>query len=352
MLGDKHFIAYFDRFLCHANTPYFLRFIAEILDESNNYISRIKAWAYARKDLLLAEEENEIQRVFRRIHGIQGRLFHGHRLTDTARSKLPTPLVKIFDSFRSTSSKNVRKRVASSVVESLLGRSSSDTDSHHDMPVVESKTGLSERDKRRQVQEEERKFRRNNSGRRNEPVIIPRDESISISGPASEDPTQNILVHAGSDIRVSSEDPITVELNPVREVREDVAKILAPQQPKENPVKTLEDTVNFWIEALEGGRYTSENRGDVIMLRLKGAYVHRIHDIAFGTITIDTSGIMAPDIGEGDLSSKIHSIVHHLREEKQKEEIENELKEAEKALEGTQTLWGLAIADGDYSYEI
>lgn len=120
-LGDKHFIPYFDRFLCHINTPYFNKFMAEILNESHNYLGRIKAWVYARKDLLLSEEENETQRVFRRLFRIKSRLFNKNKLTEESRDRLTPGLVRIFDSLRigRVDVPSRRKRIADLVIGNL-----------------------------------------------------------------------------------------------------------------------------------------------------------------------------------------------------------------------------------------
>lgn len=73
-MNPREFIVYIDRFLCHAESEYFDLIAGGIKSEKSVYLPRWKAWIYARKQLLFEDNENETQKVFGKIFGIQGRI--------------------------------------------------------------------------------------------------------------------------------------------------------------------------------------------------------------------------------------------------------------------------------------
>ncbi len=73
-MDPREFIVYIDRFLCHAESEYFDLIAGGIKSEKSVYLPRWKAWIYARKQLLFEDNENETQKVFAKIFGIQGRI--------------------------------------------------------------------------------------------------------------------------------------------------------------------------------------------------------------------------------------------------------------------------------------
>lgn len=73
-MDPREFIVYIDRFLCHAESEYFDLIAGGIKSEKSGYLPRWKAWIHARKQLLFEDNENETQKVFGKIFGIQGRI--------------------------------------------------------------------------------------------------------------------------------------------------------------------------------------------------------------------------------------------------------------------------------------